>query len=106
MDCLHILSLADECDFPAVAVRAISDEADTRVPIDFNRVIKNNGRIGWLPALYEIAKAPQRMPELIRFGIESSRAARRLTAFLEQYVELLADRQGRSFSQVMTAETK
>src|SRR5262249_21133316 len=39
MESFHVLSQAEKCGVPAVAVRAISDAAETAMPIDFNRVI-------------------------------------------------------------------
>jgi purine-nucleoside phosphorylase len=92
MESFQIFSQAREFGVPAVAVRAVSDAAETNVPIDFNQVIGNRGEIGWVAALLEIAKAPARLPQLIRFGIESSRAAHNLALFLERFTNsLIAD---------------
>jgi adenosylhomocysteine nucleosidase len=98
MESFHILRQAEECGIPAVAVRAISDAVETELPIDFNRVIDDRGQIGWAPALFEIAKSPQRVPELIRFGIDSSRARRNLAHFLDRLMGLVARNQDMQFS--------
>jgi adenosylhomocysteine nucleosidase len=89
MESFHILGLAEKHGVPAVAVRAISDAAETNVPIDFNKLIDDRGQIGPLSTLYEIAKAPARVPQLIRFGWDSSRARRHLAEFLDRYIPAL-----------------
>ena len=91
MESFHVLRLAHEAGVPAVAVRAISDDAYSAVPFDFNPFIDANGRIQWLPAVLAVLKAPQKIPQLIRFGSESSRAARNLSHFLDGYVKVLMD---------------
>jgi len=89
MESFHVLDLAGRAGIPAVTVRAISDAAETDVPIDFNQVIDSRGQISRAAAFYEIAKAPVRMPQLIRFGFQSGRARRRLADFLDRYVQAL-----------------
>ncbi len=89
MESYHVLRLAHEAGIPAVAVRAISDDADSAVPFDFNPFIGINGKIQWLPALRAVARAPQKLPQLIRFGKQSSQAARNLSHFLDGYVKVL-----------------
>ena len=90
MESFYVLSAARRAGIPAVTVRAISDGAETDVPIDFNQVIDSRGQISRAAALYQVAKAPNRMPQLIRFGLESGRARRRLADFLDRYVKALA----------------
>ena len=89
MESFHVFSQAVEHGVPVVAVRAISDAAETSLPIDLNRVITGRGRISLGSALYEISKAPLEIPQLMRFGLESSRAARNLAHFLDRYIEVL-----------------
>ena len=89
LESFHVLNEAAKIGVPAVAVRALSDAVETDLAIDFNRIIDDRGQIGWLPALHEIAKARKRVPQLVRFGFESSRAARHLSHFLDRYVEHL-----------------
>jgi adenosylhomocysteine nucleosidase len=102
MESFQIFSQAAEYGVPVVAVRAISDAADTSLPIDFNRIIDNRGQISWRLVLGEIAKAPMRLPQLIRFGFESARAARNLAHFLDRYIKFLI---GGADLQVMVART-
>jgi adenosylhomocysteine nucleosidase len=89
MESFQIFSQAAKHGVPVVAVRAISDAADTNLPIDFNRIVDNRGQISWRFAFEEIAKAPTRLPQLIRFGFESTRAARNLAYFLDRYIKFL-----------------
>lgn len=89
MESFYVMSEARQHGVPAVAVRAISDPVDQNLPLDFNRAIGKDGEVGWLPALSQIAAAPGRLPQLMRFGLESSRAARRLARFLERYLNCL-----------------
>jgi nucleoside phosphorylase len=89
MESFDILRQARECNVPAAAVRAVSDDASTHMPIDFNRIIDERGQIGWLPALYEVSKTLELLPQLIRFGIGSSRATRNLADFLDRYMKAL-----------------
>jgi hypothetical protein len=89
MESFCIMSDALQHGVPAVAVRAISDAVDQDMPLDFNRAIGEDGEIGWLPALSQIVAAPGRLPRVMRFGLESSRAARKLAQFLERYLKCL-----------------
>lgn len=89
LESFRVLREAEEFGVPAVAVRALSDAVETNMAIDFNRIIDHRGQMAWLPALHQIARAPKRVPELIRFGFESSRAARHLAHFLDRYVQVL-----------------
>jgi adenosylhomocysteine nucleosidase len=89
MESFQIFSQAAEHGVPVVAVRAISDAADTSLPIDFNRIVDNRGQISWRLTFGEIAKAPTRLPQLIRFGFDSARAARSLAYFLDRYIKFL-----------------
>jgi adenosylhomocysteine nucleosidase len=89
MESFYVFSQAAEYGIPVVAVRAISDAAETSLPIDLNRIITGRGRISWGAAFYEIGKRPLQIPQLIRFGVESSRAARNLAHFLDRYIKFL-----------------
>jgi adenosylhomocysteine nucleosidase len=98
MESFYVLSLAERYGVPAVAVRAISDPVETDVPMDFSRVIDGRGQIAWLRALGEIVRRPTRIPELVRFGVESSHAAKQLALFLDRYIKLLIGRTDLQFS--------
>ena len=89
MESFHILSEARRAGIPAVAVRAISDSPERKIPIDFTRVINDRGRIAWPRMAGELIRHPGRVPAFVRFGIDSSTAIRNLTTFLDRYVSLL-----------------
>jgi adenosylhomocysteine nucleosidase len=91
MESFHILEEARRHGVPAVAVRAVSDSADRDMPLDFNRAIVGNGEIGLLPALSQVAAAPARLPQVVRFGFESALAARKLAYFLDRYLKCLME---------------
>jgi adenosylhomocysteine nucleosidase len=73
-----------------VAIRAISDGADEALPLDFNRSVTEEGDVSIKRVLAQIAARPSSLPALIRFGMQSRRAARKLATVLDKYVEALA----------------
>ena len=89
MESYPILAEAQRRGIPSVAIRAISDAADQELPLDFSRAINQDGKLEWLPALSQVAASPSSLPKLMRFGLESSRAARKLALFLDKYLECL-----------------
>jgi adenosylhomocysteine nucleosidase len=89
MESYPIMAQGYQHHIPVVAIRAVSDTADQSLPLDFNRAIDENGKIDWLPALSQVATSPGALPRLMRFGLESSRAARKLAYFLDRYLKCL-----------------
>jgi hypothetical protein len=89
MESYSIMVQAQRRRMPAVAIRAISDTADQSLPLDFNRAITADGKIDWLPALSQVAASPGSLAQLMRFGLESSRAAKKLAHFLDKYLSCL-----------------
>ena len=71
---------------PGVAIRAVSDAADEDLPLDFDRVFDERGGVQFSRVLGRLARAPHRLPGLLRLGRNSRRAAERLAAFLDVYV--------------------
>jgi adenosylhomocysteine nucleosidase len=69
-----------------VAIRAISDTADEDLPIDFNKVSTEEGNVSIRRIMGKVMVAPRKIPSLIRFGKQSSRAAQSLAEFLERFV--------------------
>jgi nucleoside phosphorylase len=90
IESFSIMSRAQQCGVPAVAIRAVSDPVEQDMPIDFNQAIDDRGAIHWASPLLQIVKAPQRFPQFIRFGRDSLRAARNLATFLDRYVVEMA----------------
>jgi len=75
---------------PAVTIRAISDAADEDLPIDFDRCLTPQGAIKPLSLVNAIVRRPSKLPNLVRFGRQSNGAARKLTAFLDQFIAALS----------------
>jgi len=73
-----------------VAVRAISDSVEEDLPLDFNRVTTTSGDVSMPRVLGEVVQAPRSIPALIRFGVQSRRAAEKLAAVIERMVTMLA----------------
>jgi len=85
----HILTEARRSAVPAVAIRAISDTPQRKLPIDFNRTVTSCGEVAWPRMIGELIKNPVRIPAFVRFGLDTSAAIRNLTTFLDRYVKFL-----------------
>jgi adenosylhomocysteine nucleosidase len=90
MESYAVLSVAAERKVPAVAIRAISDRFDQKLPMDFSGSIDECGHVLKGKLARQIASDPSKIPALIRLGKQSSAAANRLAEFLENYIERLA----------------
>jgi adenosylhomocysteine nucleosidase len=84
----------------SVVIRAVSDSAHEDLPIDFNRTLTGRSQVSVARVLVELAKNPWAMPSMIRFGMQSRRAADSLAGFLDRYVECLANSESRTASEV------
>ena len=89
MESFHILTEAQRSAVPAVAIRAISDTPERRLPIDFSRTVTSCGDVAWPRMIGELVKNPVRIPAFVRFGLDTSAAIRNLTTFLDRYVKFL-----------------
>src|SRR5262245_12362519 len=90
MESFHVLAEARQAGVPAVAIRAISDGPDDPLPLDFNAAVNDCGELRWLTLIAQLLKHPARLADFARFGLASSRAARHLARFLDEYVKFLA----------------
>jgi len=75
---------------PILCVRAISDTAAEDLPLDFDRCLTPQGAIRPMRLLNQLVSGPDRLPKLIRFGRQSNMAARRLAAFLDNFVSSIS----------------
>ena len=89
METFQLMAEARNSGVPAVAIRAVSDAADHTLPLDFNQALDGAGNIEWIRVLSQAIASPLRLPELLRFGLESSKAARKLGTFLDRYLKCL-----------------
>ncbi|HEX4075014.1 MAG TPA: hypothetical protein VHX49_06420 [Candidatus Acidoferrales bacterium] len=87
MESLYILAAASQQEIPAVAIRAISDGAESDLPLDFDRTFDKRGVVSVPRVLRQLAARPHRIGGLIRLAQESERAATALAGFLDAYVQ-------------------
>lgn len=73
-----------------VAIRAISDNSDEDLPVDFNLALTGKGDISVGRIVGQALLHPKSVPSLIRFGKQSQRAAESLADFLDLYIPKLA----------------
>src|SRR5260370_7972585 len=90
MESFEVLSEALAWMTEGIAVRAISDMADEDLPLDFDRVVTDEGDLSMTRLAGQIVRQPSAIPGLLRLGKRSVEAARRLADFLDAYVAALA----------------
>ncbi len=103
MESFVILAEAARHGVRAVAVRAVSDTVETSLPYDFNRTIDARGYIRLSALITAVIRQPQRLPALLRLGLDCRLAARQLADFLDRYVGLLYSRLDLSQSEMAAA---
>jgi nucleoside phosphorylase len=90
MESFTILEEARARRVPAIAIRAISDSARENMPLDFSAMLNAHGQVENSKLAFALARAPQKLPGLVRLGRNSRRAAAALAAFLDSYIQDLA----------------
>lgn len=96
MESFAVLTEAAARTIPGVAIRAISDAADQDLPMDFSGVLDNQGKVKVSKVACSLARAPQKLPSLLRLGRDTKLAATKLAEFLDEYIVDLATRADRS----------
>jgi len=86
MESFDIFREAQAWGSRSVAIRAISDSVTEDLPIDFSKTLTKLGEVSVSRLVLEIARRPNRLPSLVRFGRQSRRAATALADFLDRYV--------------------
>jgi len=76
-------------NLPAAAIRAVSDGSDEDLPVDFSRCLTVEGKLKPGPLLKSLLESPSKVPDLIRFGARSKRAARNLAQFMDSFVRAI-----------------
>lgn len=89
MESALIMSHFAAAGVPAVTVRAISDSADEDLPIDFDRCLTPQGTVKPMRLVNALVRRPGNIPNLVRFGRQSHRAAQRLAGFLDEFIAAL-----------------
>jgi nucleoside phosphorylase len=95
MESYHILQIVSGTQIPAIAVRGISDAANEDLPLDFNRIIGHDGTVRKGQLIGELARSPQKISRLIRFGWRSRKAAYSLADFLDRFITSFVEYDGR-----------
>ncbi|MGB6877436.1 MAG: hypothetical protein WBD87_15525 [Candidatus Acidiferrales bacterium] len=96
MESFAVVTEAVAKGIPAIAIRAISDEVDEDLPMDFSGVLDDRGNVRTGRIVRALARAPQKLPALMRLGRHSRAASVKLAEFLERYVSGLAAASGKA----------
>ena len=96
MESFAVLTEAASRKIPGVAIRAISDEANQDLPMDFSGVLDDQGKVKASKVARSLARAPHKLPALLRLGRGTKLAATKLAEFLDGYIVDLAARADRS----------
>jgi nucleoside phosphorylase len=83
-----IQRLCSEAGVPCATVRAISDQADEDLPLDFNCLMTAQDKLSSAKLLFAVLKAPQRIPALLRLGRNSALAANELNRVLVAVLQM------------------
>jgi nucleoside phosphorylase len=103
MESFGIATEAGAWGLRTVVVRAISDSAVEDLPLDFNRTLSDNEQISVSKVLIQLAKRPSAIPAMVKFGLQSRRAAESLATFLDKYLRELSKVSALSGSKEMAA---
>ena len=79
-----IQMLCRQRGLPCATVRAVSDVASKDLPLDFNKLLDAQHRLGSLRLIGAILRRPSAIPRLMRLGRDSSLAARNLALCLSR----------------------
>ena len=92
MESFFVLSEAKAFGIPAVAIRSISDDASEDLPINLDGISDEHGQIRFGKVIGRLARAPHRLPGILRLGQQSRHGAENLAKFLDAFVGSLATR--------------
>jgi len=90
MESFAVMSEAAAAGVPGIAIRAISDAADEDLPMDFSGMLDDGGNVNASNVAKTVARAPHKLPALMRLAKNSRSASKKLADFLEAYVAGLA----------------
>lgn len=91
MESFRVVSEAAARGIRAIAIRAISDEVQEDLPLDFGGVLGPSGQVNTANLARALVRAPHKLPALVRLGRHSRAAAVALAEFMERYVLELAE---------------
>src|ERR1700722_1864756 len=86
MESIYVLAAAYQHGVRTIAVRAVSDAADSDLPLDFNRVFTERGGVSVPKVVGQLIRLPGRLPGLLRLANKSDQASSALAHFLDAYL--------------------
>jgi nucleoside phosphorylase len=89
MESFEVIKEAYAWGTRAVAIRAISDASTEDLPVDFNLAVTDKGGVSVSRMIGQALRHPRSVPGLLKFGMQSQKAATALAEFLEQYIATL-----------------
>ncbi len=87
MESLYILAEAAKRAVPAIAIRAVSDDTASDLPLDFDRALSARGSVSMPKIIGQLMSRPQKLGGLLRLARCSARASSALAKFLDAYVQ-------------------
>lgn len=90
MESYALMSEIAPWGIPVLALRGISDPVERDLPFDFERMLDGDGRLRISRAALEMYCSPRDLLAMIRFGLESRRAAALLARYLDRFAENLS----------------
>jgi adenosylhomocysteine nucleosidase len=88
MESFAISSQAAASGIRPVVIRAVSDLASEDLPMDFARVLDEQGMVSLSKVVGEAVRQPSAIPGLVRLGRKSRKAAELLAEFLDAYIAI------------------
>jgi adenosylhomocysteine nucleosidase len=89
MEGAYVLAAAARKRIRSVAIRSVSDTVDRDLPLDFDRVLDERGRVSIRKVAGQVVSKPSRIGGLIRLAHDSERAAGTLANFLNEFVRAI-----------------
>jgi len=89
MEGTYILAAAAKRGIRSVAIRSVSDTIVRDLPLDFDRVMDERGRVSIRRVAGQVVAKPSRIVGLIRLARDSDRAAVNLAMFLNDFVRAI-----------------
>ncbi len=90
MESFDVIKEVNAWKAKAVAIRAISDNSEEDLPVDFNLALTGKGDISLGRIAGQALLHPKSVKGLVKLGRQSRKAAEALADFLEQYIPKLA----------------
>lgn len=93
MESFEVLRLAAESGIPAIAVRAVSDLSTEDLPFEaMQEIFTDDGKLSMSRVAAQLALHPEALPNLMKLGQQSKRAAGALAEFLDKFIVAVSDR--------------